>query len=172
MPPSMLKRQDRVSGVNASRKGEIEVARERTPASPPSDILTELRNIRNMLERQNKPFTIQGVSSTPLHFTGFGDLPGIPTDSGKLILDHDEDRIDIIAVNVGSGIGYLKPDDGNITVNNAFPLVPLAAGLPSYVYLARNFSISQRIFGAQVAGGGADIYLWITRIDRFPKSTR
>lgn len=164
-------RMQRTSGVDANRRGEREVSRERTPTNPASDIITELRSIHQLLERQQKPFTLQkfGVNSNRYNAAN-NTLPAAPTQNGVMVLDHDDDRDLIILLNVGAGSNVLfKWDDGNFSdlINGLagflIPNVPIIFGPGG--------APSNRLFMAS-AGGSHDVLVTVIKIDRFPISTR
>lgn len=129
-------------------------------------MLTELRAIRMLLERTFKPPTVQYLWIFAGRFNSLPIGPGaIP---GALLLDLDDDRVGVLIFNNGAGAGFIRPDDGNIpTINDAFPIQPGA----SFTLGQNGVCGSNRLFAVQAAGG-ADFFVWVHRVDRFPRSTR
>lgn len=164
-------RMQRTSGVDSSRRSEREITRERTPAPPASDIITELRAIRALLERQQKPFNVQRIGMNANRYTSVNNpLPAAPTQAGLMVLDHDDDRDQIILINVGAGsLALFKWDDGNFadTFNGIAGF--LSPNIP--VVFGPSGAPSNRLFLAS-AGGNPDVLVTVVKIDRFPVSTR
>jgi len=164
MPDPMVTRQERQTGLSAR---DLALANARRGQIQPKDQLTELRAIRMLLERTFKPPTIQKLGINTSRFVA---LPVIPN-PGLLILDHDDDRDQIILLNPTAGqIGVFKWDDGNFPDNNTniggilLPNVPLAIGIQG--------APSNRLFAASAIGNSIDLLVSVIRIDRFPRSTR
>lgn len=148
-------------------KSSREVAQARIPGAPATDMLTELRAIRMLLERTFKPPTIQYLGLFHSRTT-----TGLPTATpGRMILDHDDDRAGVLIFNNGTGTVVIK-DTEDIIVDASGNLqgFPLIAGASITLGL-NGMAPSNRIFAVQ-SGGTNDLSIWVTRVDRFPRSTR
>jgi len=140
---------------------------ERTPPQQVNSYLEELRAIRRLLERQFKPPTIQGVVNA-INVPA-GALGGFSAQA-NMILDHDDDRLQIILLlRSATGTLFLKFDDGNIATSLIPGVFQPISLQPLLIGGSAGIGVSNRLFGV---GAAADFDLLVSRVDRFPRSTR
>lgn len=168
--PAQSDREDRQTG-----KSSRELAIAATRPSFQGDFLTELRAIRTLLERNFKPPTIQYESRLIRVLESANSFPQVPG-PGKLLLDHDDDRVSLVFLNLTAGTNILiRPDNEMFPATGGkwegFPLIPsvyfsLTGGGGALAPSGRIFAVSEN------QSIPTDLSIWIMRVDRFPRSTR
>jgi hypothetical protein len=137
----------------------------RAAAAPPTDMATELRAIRILLERSFKPPT----PAIQFKFSRITSIPAIGTaNNAILVFDHDDDRV-AVQFRVPSGAAgpvYLTDkEEPIISANDGFE-IPVG----SVITFFPGMCPTNRMF---VAGNPVNsvLHVLVFRMDRFPRST-